>query len=266
VERDLERGLCSLGALSALFGSKVDSARPWPPPTVAGEGSPVSPTVIVDAAMGSAPPWLGAMHVLSVHGPCASWVERPVAWTYHRHRLPPRLEATGRGGQDMSRRRPAECAACGHVEGKTLLPKLDDAEAAARVQSADQRAAAMAAIASIAAGLVGSAAAVIVDTGKLVDPTWVRYGFEWGLLLALVSFGLAVLAAARGHRMGSGLPASAAMAKTKHDHVTFSMWCLLAAMICVGAMVVAAMNVTIPVSSNPAAPTAPPTPSALMGN
>jgi hypothetical protein len=140
---------------------------------------------------------------------------------------------------------PAECEACHHVRGTDPAQMTAD-EAGARARSADQRAAGMAAISSIAASFALSGAAVVVDTGKLIAPSLARYAFEYCLFLALISFVVAAGFAVKGHRKGAGTPASAAMAKTKHDHVTKSMVSLLIGMVFIAVMVVAAMNVTPP--------------------
>src|SRR4051794_18765835 len=91
----------------------------------------------------------------------------------------------------------AKCGACGRVpESPTAIM---DNEAAARTRSADHRATAMAATASIAAGLALSGATVIVDTGKLNDPPWVRQWFQNLLLGALVLLVLAAASSTLGH-------------------------------------------------------------------
>jgi hypothetical protein len=75
-------------------------------------------------------------------------------------------------------------------------------QAAAGVQAADHRIAAVAASASIAASLSLAGAALVLDYQKLLSPEGVRTFFGWILVGALAFFTVAAAAAAFGHNKG----------------------------------------------------------------
>ena len=107
----------------------------------------------------------------------------------------------------------------------------------ANIRSADQRATALAATATITSTLALAGAAIIVDTGKLTQPTWVRPWFSWALFLAVLAFTMAAVIAIHGHHsqldpcVGSEHPLHPSnLSRSKHNHVTGSMSCLLAGM------------------------------------
>jgi hypothetical protein len=70
----------------------------------------------------------------------------------------------------------------------------------ANIRSADQRAATLAAVSSIAASLALSGAAIIVDTGKLLSPNWIRPAFGTVLIVAVLLFTISAFIAVSGHR------------------------------------------------------------------
>jgi hypothetical protein len=104
----------------------------------------------------------------------------------------------------------------------------------------------LAATASIAAGLALSGAAIVVDTGNLVAPSWVRSWFEWLLFAAIVLFIAAASTALIGHWRGHNSPHDAGVALMKHKHVSGSMALIVLAMTCVAGMILVSNLVTIP--------------------
>jgi hypothetical protein len=117
---------------------------------------------------------------------------------------------------------------------------------AANIRSADQRATALAATATITASLALTGASIVVDTAKMSQPTWVRPWFSWILVFTVLAFTVAAAVAVNGHRkqwdpnVGPEL-GQASMSKSKHNHVTGSMSCLLAGM--VGVLLIAFVSV-----------------------
>jgi hypothetical protein len=122
----------------------------------------------------------------------------------------------------------------------------------ANIRSADQRATAVVAVATVTASLALAGATIVVDTGKLTQPSGVR---EWltGLLIgAVAAFTVSALFAAVGHskrwdpeateqadttdtswrrRFKKEVADAKQLSKSKHDRVTKSMYGLLVGML-----------------------------------
>jgi hypothetical protein len=113
-------------------------------------------------------------------------------------------------------------------------PKTPDHEG--NIRSADQRATVVAATATIAATLALNGATIIVDTAKLTAPSGIRLLFGGALIVSVLFFTGATLAAALGHQKRWETIAcedsshQEAMSRIKHKHVSTSMWFLFAGM------------------------------------
>jgi hypothetical protein len=122
-------------------------------------------------------------------------------------------------------------------------------EASTRSHSADQRAAAVAAVASLAASLALTGATLVLDKDKLKEPTTIplihftfesRSRFGAVLCLALIAFLIAAVLAVTAHQRQNDDIANEAKcasnwvaAKKKHARVTASLWFLVVGMGCV---------------------------------
>jgi hypothetical protein len=71
----------------------------------------------------------------------------------------------------------------------------------ANIRSADQRAAGLAAVASLAASLALTGTGIIVDTAKMTTPAWTHKVFGGLMVVGVALFSAAAIVAVTGHRM-----------------------------------------------------------------
>jgi hypothetical protein len=120
------------------------------------------------------------------------------------------------------------------ADGKPMTNNDSKTDHDANIRSADQRATALAAVSSIAASLALSGAAIIVDTGKLMSPSWIRPAFGSLLIVAVLMFSLSAFIAVLAHQQKrEACKPLVGVSNNKHARVNLSMWFLLVGMLCV---------------------------------
>jgi hypothetical protein len=120
-----------------------------------------------------------------------------------------------------------------------------------RARSADQRAAGVAAIASLAASFALAGAALVLDKDKLREPFFIRPAFGIVLCIAVAAFIVAAVMAAITHTSQhddavdeSKSSQNWAAARRKHTHMTRSLWALAVGMFFV--LVLSGISIFVP--------------------